>query len=211
MNGFQKFILKLCTFLYPVKYIGVDNIPKGGAILVSNHLSVIDCVYLRKMYSNEMYLLAKKELFKSKLVAKILKSFGAIPVDRQKPALSTLLTAASVLRRDCKLLIFPEGTRNKTGTTQLQQIKDGSAVLAVKTKKPIVPIMIYKKAKLFRRNYVMIGKSFEFSEYYETKMQGDEIKKMDSIVRERMVEEQRKLFELLQVKKEKRVNAGSDR
>lgn len=215
MNGFQRFVIKFVSLFYPVKYYGLENIPEGGAVLVSNHLSLIDSVYLRRMYMGEMYFLAKKELFKNKLMGKIFKSFGAIPIDREKPELRSLLTAASVLKKGSKLLIFPEGTRNKTGTTELQPIKNGSVVLAVKTKTPIVPIMVYKKARLFRRNYLMIGKPFDFSEFYDKQISPVEIESMDSVVREQMIAQQKSFALVLTNRKKstgvKRQNADSNR
>ena len=194
MNWFQRFIVNFACIFYPVKFYGLENIPEGGAVLVSNHLSLIDSLYLRKMYKKEMYFLAKKELFKKKCMAKLLGSFGAIPIDRDKPDIKSLLAAANVLRRDCKLLIFPEGTRNRTGTTELQPLKSGSVVLAVKAKKPIVPIIILKKAKIFRRNKMIIGEPFSFDEYYDTKITDEIIFAMDEIVKEKMTEQQQKLI-----------------
>ena len=54
MNWFQRFIVNFACIFYPVKFYGLENIPEGGAVLVSNHLSLIDSLYLRKMYKKEM-------------------------------------------------------------------------------------------------------------------------------------------------------------
>lgn len=205
MNCFQKFLLFLTKCVYPSKTYGLENIPDGGALLVSNHLSVIDSVYIRRIFKSDgVYTLAKKELFEKKISGKILLSFGAIPVDRDKPDMKTLLAAANVLKRGDKLVIFPEGTRNKTGNTELLPFKGGSVVLAAKSKRPIVPIVIYKKAKIFRKTPVIIGEPFEFSEYYGKKLSTEEITEMEKTVADRMIALRKDFTEKLSLKRKKK-------
>lgn len=183
MNCFQKLLLSLSKCVYPSKVYGVENIPEGGAVLVSNHLSSVDCVYLRRLFKSDgVYILAKKELLEKKFLRKIFLSFGAIPVDRDKPDMRTLLTTVNVLRRENKLIIFPEGTRNKTGSTELLPFKGGAFLLAVKSKKPIVPVMIYKKARIFEKNVIVIGKPFELTKYYDKKSNEDDLAEIEKIV-----------------------------
>ena len=203
LKGFKKFLINLACFLFPFKVYGTENIPEGGAVFVSNHLSLLDCVFLRKIYKGEMYFLAKKEIFNSKFWAKVFTSYGAIPIDREKPDLKSLLAAVNVLKKESKLVIFAEGTRNKTGTTELQPLKSGSAVLAAKSKKPIVPVMVHKRARLFVKTPLIIGEPFELSEFYGVKFGVQEIAEMDEIVREKMIEQQIKLRGML-IKPKKR-------
>ena len=101
------------------------------------------------------------------------------------------------------MLLFPEGTRNKTGTTELQELKEGSAIFAVRAKRPIVPIMIYKKARLFQRNKLIIGKPFEFTDFYDKKNTNDDYQIMSKIIYDKMRAEQKNLFELVDKKKKK--------
>ena len=91
---------------------------------------------------------------------------GGLPIDRDNPDMKSLMTALKVLKEGHKLAIFPEGTRNKTGSTELQPIKGGAMIFAVKAKSPIVPIMIDRKLKMFRKSNVIVGKPFELTEYY---------------------------------------------
>ena len=180
----------ISSIIYPVKIYGKENLPDGGSLIVSNHLSVIDCVYLVRANVKENYsILAKKELFRKKIIAKTLKSFGAVPIDRDKPDVNSLLTVVRNLKNDEKVILFPEGTRNKVDANKLQPLKEGVVFFALKAKKPIVPVMIYKKAKLFCRNKIIIGKPFELSEYYGKKYTDDDMKKMECIVYDKMTEQ----------------------
>ena len=151
----------------------------------------------------KLSVLAKKELFKKKFIGGLLKNCGGIPVDRDNPDLSTIISAIKVLKSGNKLAIFPEGTRNKSKTLELQPIKSGSAVFAVKAKCPIVPIMIERKARIFRKNHIIIGKPFELSDYYGKKLNEQDYLDLDLIITDKMKSEQNSLFNYLNEKKRK--------
>lgn len=201
----MKFIHKIPLFffniVYPYKIHGKENIPNGGAVFVCNHFRAIDCGFVADAYNKDIYFLAKKELFNNKLLGKIVKSFGAIPVDRDNPDIKSMMVALKVLKDGHKLTIFPEGTRNKSGTTELQPIKGGSMVFAVKAKCPIVPMMLNGKAKPFRKTHLIIGEPFELDEFYGKKLDENDMLKMEEIVSRKMIEQQSKLFKLLSSKK----------
>ena len=201
MKCFQKFLLNLSKVVYPSAVYGKENIPEGGALIVSNHLSDLDSVYIRRLFKGDgVYFLAKTELFKNKLYGKLLASYGAIPVDRDNPDIKTLLSAVNVLRRNDKLVIFPEGTRNRTGKTWLLPFKGGSFVLAAKSKKPIVPVVILKKAKIFGKTPIIIGEPFELSDFYGKKLTDEDIAAMAKIVANKLAENKSELEKTLAAK-----------
>ncbi len=171
--------------------------PEGGAVCVCNHFSFADSAYIRYVYKEDLFFLAKKELFEKKFFGWLLKSYGGIPINREKPDIKSLFTATKTLKEGHKLVIFPEGTRNKTGTNELQPIKGGSAVFAVKAKTPVVPMMILKKAKVFRRNAIIIGEPFYLEEFYDKKFTPEVIEEMDEFVRSKMIAEHEKLKSLM--------------
>ena len=63
----------------------------------------------------------------------------------------------------------------------------GAAVLSIKTKSPIIPMMIYKRPRWFRMTHVLIGDPIEFSEYYGKKMSEEEMAAVDDRLREYML------------------------
>ncbi len=196
----QKALLLIANRIYPCKFFGKENLPAGGAVIVSNHFSVFEVLHYTNISKEKSFFLSKKEVCKSKISNKFFTSFGAIPIDRSKPDMKAMLSAMRVLKEDEKLIVFPEGTRNKTGTTELQEIKGGAGVFAVRTKKPIVPAMLLRKPRIFRKTKIIIGKPFELTEFYDKKITEEDISAMDKIIREKMIAEQKKLRELVSKK-----------
>ena len=92
------------------------------------------------------------------------------------------------LKSDKKLFVFPEGTRLKNEADILGEIKSGMALIAIKTKTPIVPIWIERKPKIFRKSVYTIGKPFELSEFYGVKLDEETLEKANAVVREKMLE-----------------------
>ena len=156
LKFWQKCILFIANVLYPCKIYGKENVPDGRAIIVSNHFSVIDAVNYLNISKTRPNYLAKKEITNNKLLGKIIQSFGAIPIDRDKPDMKAMLSVIRVLKDNEKVIIFPEGTRNKTGTTELQDIKGGSGVFSVKTKAPIVPAMLLSKPRILEKQKLLL-------------------------------------------------------
>ena len=204
MNFLHKIPIFVWSLFYPCKIHGKENIPKEGAsVLVCNHFRAIDCGFVARAYSKDVFFLAKKELFDNKLLGGIVTWYGAIPIDRENPDLKSLLRASKVLKEGHKLVIFPEGTRNKEGN-ELQEIKGGSAMFAVKAKCPIVPMMLSGRAKIFRRTHLIVGEPFELSEFYDKKITPELMQEMDNIVAEKMKEQMAILTEKLSKKKGKK-------
>lgn len=201
MNAFQRFLDHVVMSFYRLKIFGKENVPDGGAVIVCNHFRALDCGVVAKIYGKDIGFLAKNELFKNKLLAKLIKWLGGIPVDRENPAPSSMIKALKILKNGGKLAIFPEGTRNKTGTNELQPIKSGSGFFAVKAKVPIVPVMMERKLRFLRRNYVIVGKPFYLEEFYDKKLSEEDVSKIDNIVFEKMKEQ---LVELENKIKEKK-------
>ncbi len=201
MKIFQKIVYFLSKIVYPCKVYGKENIPKGKAIIAFNHLSVIDPLYFLRTYKQfDLVALAKKEAFNNKLFGKILLSFGAIPIDRDNPSIKVVGECLKALKNDKKLLLAPEGTRNKTGNTELLPFKSGVTMFAYKTNAPICPVIILKKAKLFVRNKMIIGKPITLDEFYEEKPSTVNYDDMAEILRKKMTVLQYKLHKIAGVK-----------
>ena len=109
--------------LWRPRIIGAENIPDtGGAILASNHLSVIDSVFLPLMLKRPVTFAAKSEYFTGRrpglrLMGVYLKATGQLPVDREGArAAQAMLEGALALLQDGELFgIYPEGTRSPDG------------------------------------------------------------------------------------------------
>ena len=185
----------ICRFLcylplaifYPTRVIGRKNLVKGKAIITANHTSNMDIVLMLANTYEKKYILAKKELFKNKLKGAILKSYGGISVDRGNNDISAIKQSLNVLKKGKKLIIFPEGTRNKgEDTSKLMEVKTGTAMLAIKSKSPIIPIWISKRPKMFRVTKFIVGEPFELTEFYGRKLDNETLEEATKIIAEKL-------------------------
>ncbi|MCQ2399188.1 MAG: 1-acyl-sn-glycerol-3-phosphate acyltransferase, partial [Clostridia bacterium] len=135
----------------------------------------------------------KKEALEKKFARKILTGCGAIGIDRDNPSLETMLKCIKILKGGQRLVVYPEGTRNKNNT-ELQELKNGAEVFAVKAKCKIVPVMLSKKPKLFRKTEMVFGTPFELSDYYGKKITETDTAEMNAILRAKMLEVKEKNF-----------------
>ncbi|MEG1751995.1 MAG: lysophospholipid acyltransferase family protein [Clostridia bacterium] len=172
------------TILFPT-IMKRKNIPKGKAILVCNHRSNMDVVVLMNKVWFKPNILAKKELFAKKCKRRFFKQIGGIPVDRENLELSTIKTCLLKLKNNEKLIIFPEGTRNKT-EDNLQALKNGSAMLSIKSQSPIIPIWIEKKPKLFSFNKIIVGQPFFLKEF--DKINAENLKLASNKISQKLLE-----------------------
>lgn len=189
---------------YRVIVFGKENlIKKGKSIVVCNHLCKADVLVVGALYPNKTVFLSKIEWYKNKFFGYILRKLGSIPLDRDKPSLSSIREGLQVLKEDKRLAIFPEGRRNFE-TNALQEIKQGTALFAVKGKAQITPIIIYDRLKMFKKAYVIVGEPFDFSNYYDGKFTDEVSKECTEILTEKMSSLQQRLFKLVEEEKSKK-------
>ena len=87
-----------------------------------------------------------------------------------------------------KLFIFPEGTRLKDESAVLGDIKSGLALIAIKTKTPIVPMWVVSKPKAFRKSKIIIGEPYELSDFYGKKLDDIALEEANEIVKDKMLQ-----------------------
>jgi 1-acyl-sn-glycerol-3-phosphate acyltransferase len=125
---------------------GLEHIPaEGGAIIASNHLSIVDSIYLPLMVPRPVTFAAKSEYFTGtrlidRLTAAYLRATNQLAVDRAGPrAAQDMLEAALERLRSGELFgIYPEGTRSPDG--RLYRGRIGVGWLAVNSGLPVIPV-----------------------------------------------------------------------
>ena len=172
----------IAKILYPFKAKGRENIPEeGGIILCSNHISLLDPVFIILTSKRRVYFMAKNELFKNKILAAFFRFCGAFPVDRGKND-SAAIENAKQLVIDGKMFgIFVEGTRTKNPDASPGKPKSGAAVIAASTGSDILPVSVtYKHGRphLFSRAVVNYGKVIKAEEIQINEIKPSEIKKV---------------------------------
>ena len=142
------------------KVVGRENIPAGGCVVCPNHIQLSDPPFAAVALSHRtpLRLMAKKELFhKNKIFTWLIAALGAFPIDREGADITAIKTALGCVRAGQKLIIFPQGTRGAADG----ETKKGAAMLAVKTRAPVLPMYI-TEGKGFRcKATVVIGKPFQ--------------------------------------------------
>ena len=158
-----------CSLLFPTKVIGKKNLKKDSCIWACNHTTNLDVLLVGTKAFCRFYALAKQELFKNKVFGGYLKNIGAIPVKRASSDISAVKNCLRVLKEKKKpLMIFPTGTRNSSAE-EVQDLKNGVAMFAIKACVPIVPMVIVRKPVPFRPNRLVIGEPIDISMYYGQK------------------------------------------
>jgi len=147
--------------VYPVRLIGEENIPAGAVILCANHISSRDPILLLLRLRRRITFMAKKELFKIKLVGAVLREAGAFPVDRGRADLSAIRESMRVLKGGGVLGIFPQGTRS--ASNERTEMHGGAALIEQRSKAPVVPVYIDGPYRPFRRTNIYIGRPVDLS------------------------------------------------
>lgn len=120
---------------------GRENIPSQGPLLViANHLNLADPPLVSVSLGRKAIFMAKEELFRSRFSSYIISNFGAFPVHRRRLDRKALRQAQRVLDQGMALVMFPEATRSHNA--QLQPALPGSALIALRSGTPILPIGI---------------------------------------------------------------------
>ncbi len=159
------FIATFLRLFAPCKVYGKENIQKKSTVYMCNHQSIVDIVVLMAHLPLDTYFMAKKEIFKNKILGWLLKMFKAFPVDRQSVDLKSIKFACSILNNGSNLMIFPQGTRKNSPEILLEDMHTGMGMIALKTNATVVPMMFTKKPRFFKKNVLYIGKSMDLSEF----------------------------------------------
>ncbi len=169
---------------FKFEVIGHENIPsEGNVIIAANHKSNLDPIFLASaIRGREVAAVAKKELFKVKPLAYILNKLNVIPINREKPDISTVKNILKAIKDGYILGIFPEGTRVKE--PGFGEAKAGLSMFAIKGKAMIVPISIISNYKLFNKVTIYIDKPISFEEYYKQRLSTSDYERLSKDVLE---------------------------
>jgi 1-acyl-sn-glycerol-3-phosphate acyltransferase len=123
-----------------VRVKGTERIPPGTCIFAANHTSSADAPAVVGAIPRRIAILLKRSLFEWPIVGQAFHLAHFIPVDRfnRESAIDSLEKATIALRDGQSFLIYPEGTRSPDG--RLQEFKKGTAVMAIKSGVPLVPV-----------------------------------------------------------------------
>jgi 1-acyl-sn-glycerol-3-phosphate acyltransferase len=126
----------------PVHVTGLERIPDRPVVFASNHSSMFDIWALAATLPGSVRFVAKQELAGIPLLGRAMIAAGHVTIDRAHPAraLEAYHRAAAVIQSGISAVVFPEGTRSRTG--ELLPFKTAPFGLAIAAQVPVVPVYV---------------------------------------------------------------------
>ncbi|MBI4552854.1 MAG: 1-acyl-sn-glycerol-3-phosphate acyltransferase [Candidatus Latescibacteria bacterium] len=136
---------------------GLEHVPAGRpCVLVANHASAADIPILLAHLPFQFRMIAKASLFHIPILGWYIRLAGYVSIDRESPtrAMRSLERAVQKVRSGLPVLVFPEGTRSRTG--DLQPFNKGAFLLAIQAGVPVVPIAIVGSYEILVRGSLRV-------------------------------------------------------
>lgn len=156
--AFARFIsYPIVDFFFKVmnrsRAIGLENFSdiKDGIVFASNHVSWIDTllipIYAAKRFSLQPFCApGKEELFKIPVFSQIIQIWGSFPVKRRARDYEAMKRIAYYVQ-NYRVMLFPEGTRTKTG--KLGKGRSGAGWIISSGKPVVIPTVVINTHKYF--------------------------------------------------------------
>lgn len=145
LNLFSSFWASLyiwCMPIWSVKITGREKMDMSESyVIVSNHQSQLDILVAYRLFFPFRWV-SKAEVFHLPVIGWNMTINGYVKLKRgDKQSIHDMMRQCEdLLRQNISIVLFPEGTRSKTG--RVKPFKPGAFILAKKMKKPILPLVI---------------------------------------------------------------------
>jgi len=132
---------KVFTCFFGYRIVGREKLLTSGPVVVaSNHESFLDPPLVGVMFNHAVFTLARKTLFRG-FGAWLYPRMNAIPIDQDRPDMTSLKKIIKLLRQKNQVVIFPEGSRTLDGS--LQRAEPGTGLIVARSKATVQPVRIF--------------------------------------------------------------------
>src|SRR5580698_10251390 len=119
-----------------------EHVPQSGpVILAANHASILDPPLVGSGLNRSINYLARESLFRFPGIGVLLRSWNAVPVDRDGGGAAGLKAILGRLLAGGAIILFPEGTRTRDG--RLQPARSGIGLTVIKSSAAVVPARVF--------------------------------------------------------------------
>ncbi len=134
------------------RVFNAERVPlKGGVIIASNHASFLDPPLVGSGLKRDINYLARESLFRYPGIGALLRSWNAVPVDRDGGGAKGLKIILNRLLDGNGIILFPEGTRTLDG--KLQPAQSGIGLIVIKSTAPVVPVRVFGTFEAYGKNH----------------------------------------------------------
>lgn len=173
--------------------IGQDKVKKEDTYLViANHSSIMDIVTIYNAFPKYLCFVSKIELSNVIVFSEWMRVMGSVFIDRNdsRSSIKEFAKATETLKKGMSMCIFPEGTRNDTGS--IEEFKKGSFKLALKSGVKILPLVLHGTRSIYENNGNKLGDGKIKATFLDpidiSSLDSDEVKNIHNIVRDKMNE-----------------------
>jgi cytidylate kinase len=187
----QAIIRMAARVLFGLRVRGTENLQFAeNFFFASNHISWYDPPLVGSTLEREIWFVAKKELFRNRFFSWLIRKYHAIPIDREGFDKSTVRAIDHAFDSGDSVLMFPEGTRSRTG--RIKGFKPGIGMIAYRSGKTIIPLHVRGSDRLgdcvLRKDrlQIRIGRAIRIPEDYQSDDRKKDYEVLLSMIRESM-------------------------
>ncbi len=152
-------------------------------VLIANHRHALDPIAMAMgIPKKQIVFLAKKELGNTPFTENIMTRLHCILVGRHNADMEAMRSCMKAIKMKKILLIFPEGTRHHEG--EMEQIENGTALIAMRSKAPVIPIYFDRKLSFFHVTNLYVGEPIAYDDLLEKGINTETCEEMNERMRE---------------------------